>query len=166
MKSDFELTIKKAEIDDSNILFDFIKQLAIYENLLDDVTATEELIRETIFGEDSNVEALLGYYENKPVCFAIYFYNYSTFKAKPGLYLEDLFVLPDMRGKGFGKRMLSHLASVAESKDCARFEWTVLDWNEPAIKFYESLGAKLMKEWIINRVDKEGISKLSKLYDN
>ena len=166
MSDTSELDIRKATIDDSNILLDFIKKLAIYEKMLDEVTATEELIRENIFGEHSNAKALIGYYENKPVCFAIYFYNYSTFKGKPGLYLEDLFVLPEMRNKGFGKKMLSHLASIAEAEGCARFEWAVLDWNEPAIKFYESIGARLMKDWIINRLDETGIKNLSKIYDN
>lgn len=161
-----ELEIKKATIDDANILLDFIKQLAIYEKMLDEVSATEDLVKENIFGESSNVEALIGYYKNNPVCIAIYFFNYSTFKGKPGLYLEDLFVLPEMRGKGFGKKMLSHLASIAEAKGCARFEWAVLDWNEPAIKFYESIGAELMKEWIITRLDEDGIRRLSALNDH
>lgn len=161
MNPETELIIKKATINDANILLEFINHLAAFEKLSHEVTATEELIRSTIFGKDSHVEALIGYFEERPVCFAVYFYNYSTFKTKPGLYLEDLFVLPEMRGKGFGKKMLIHLAITARQKGCARFEWSVLNWNKEAIKFYESIGATLMKEWIINRLDEEGIARLA-----
>ncbi len=166
MKESSELEIRQATIEDSKLLLDFITQLAIYEKMQDDVTANEELIRQSVFGEDSNVEAVIGYYNDQPVCFALYFYNYSTFKGKRGLYLEDLFVIPEMRGKGLGKKMLIHLAGIAKSKGCGRFEWSVLDWNEPAIKFYESLGAKLMNEWIITRLDEDGITQLADLRDS
>lgn len=156
-----ELKIIKAEKKDAGLLLNFIKQLAEYEKMLDEVTATEELLEKTVFGPDSKTEAVIGYYNDKPVGFAIYFYNFSTFVGKPGLYLEDLFVIPEMRGKGFGKTLLKHLAQIAVEKDCGRFEWSVLDWNEPAIKFYKSLGAVPMDEWTVYRLTGEPLKKLA-----
>ncbi len=153
--------IKKAGEKDTGLILNFIKKLAEYEKLENEVTATGDLLKENLFGERPVAECLLAYYENKPVGFAIYFFNFSTFLAKPGLYLEDLFVLPEYRGKGFGKAMLVHLAKIAVEKDCGRFEWAVLDWNEPALKFYESLGAVKLDDWIIHRVTGKALHQLA-----
>jgi len=156
-----KMQIRKANIDDTAVILNFIKLLADYEKLPHEVTATEELLKQTLYSEKSNAYALLGYWQSKPVCFAIYFYNFSTFKGKSGLYLEDVFVLPEMRGKGFGKQMLIELAKIAKENNCGRFEWSVLDWNEPAIKFYKSLGAKPMDQWTVFRLSEEGITNLA-----
>ncbi len=152
-----DLIIKQTSAKDSKIILDFIKKLAEYENLLHEVTATENSIRNSMFSASSNAEAILGYIKNKPVAIAIFFHNYSTFLGKKGLYLEDLFVLPKFRNKGIGKQMLKHLANIALERDCGRFEWSVLDWNEPAIQFYKKIGAQLNKEWISTRLEGEAI---------
>lgn len=156
-----ELQIRQATIDDVSTILFFIRSLAEYEKLTHEVSATEELLKETLFSGKVNAYALLGFWNSQPVCFAIYFYNFSTFKGKPGLYLEDVFVLPEMRGKGFGKQMLIELAKIAKANNCGRFEWSVLDWNEPAIRFYKSLGAKPMNEWTVFRLDEIGIKNLA-----
>jgi len=161
MKENFELTIIKAEKKDAATVLYFIKQLAEYEKLSHEVEATVEQLEETLFGENSKAECVIGYYENKPVGFAIFFHNYSTFLAKPGIYLEDLFVLPEMRGKGFGKKLLQHLAQLAVERNCGRLEWWVLNWNKPAIDFYKSLGAVPMDEWTVFRVKGNSLNKLA-----
>lgn len=155
------LKIKKATIEDSEIIYSFINQLAEYEKLTDDVTTTTDSLRKTLFGPNSNVETLIGYVDEKPVAFALYFYNFSTFKGKRGLYLEDIFVIPEMRGNGVGKELLKRLAQIAKENDCARFEWSVLDWNEPAINFYKSIGAKPMDEWTVYRLTEKEIENLA-----
>jgi len=155
------LKIKKATIEDSEIIYNFICQLAEYEKLTDDVTTTPDSLGETLFGPNSNVETLIGFVDEKPVAFALYFYNFSTFKGKRGLYLEDIFVIPEMRGNGVGKELLKRLAQIAKENDCARFEWSVLDWNEPAINFYKSLGAKPMDEWTVYRLTEKEIENLA-----
>ena len=155
------LKIKKATIEDSEIIYNFICQLAEYEKLTDDVTTTPDSLGETLFGPNSNVETLIGYVDEKPVAFALYFYNFSTFKGKRGLYLEDIFVIPEMRGNGVGKELLKRLAQIAKENNCARFEWSVLDWNEPAINFYKSLGAKPMDEWTVYRLTEKEIENLA-----
>lgn len=157
-----ELIIKKGTIEDVEIIYNFICQLAEYEKLTDEVTTTPEELAKTLFSENTHTHTIIGYYENKPVGFALYFYNYSTFKGKYGLYLEDLFVIPKMRGKGFGKILLLELAKIAKENNCARFEWSVLDWNKPAIDFYKSLGAKPMDEWTVFRLTENEIDKLTK----
>ena len=154
-------TIKKASIEDSKLIIDFIKKLAEYEELSHEVIATEEDIAKTIFTENSGVEAIIGYIKSIPVAFAIFHHNYSTFLGKKGLYLEDLFVLPEHRNSGIGKKMLKYLANIAVERDCGRFEWSVLDWNEPAIKFYENLGAELKKEWITTRLSGDALVNLA-----
>ena len=156
-----KLTIMRAEKKDSKTILYFIKELAKYERLEHEVVATEELIEKNLFGENSKAEAILGYWENKPVAFAIFFHNFSTFLAKPGLYLEDLFVLPEMRGKGFGKQMLQHLAKLAKERDCGRLEWWVLDWNQPAINFYKSIDAVPMDEWTVFRLTGDALNNLA-----
>jgi GNAT superfamily N-acetyltransferase len=159
MLKDFK--ILEATENDIPVILDFIKKLAEYENLSHEVTASETLLKKSIFGKNSNINALIGYYKNTPVGFALFFYNFSTFLGKKGIYLEDLFVLPEMRGKGFGKAFLKHIAGIAVKEDCGRFEWAVLDWNEPSRKFYESLGAKPMTEWIIHRLTGDELKRLS-----
>ncbi len=134
--------------EDSTLIVQFIRELARYEKAEHEVQATEQSIRETIFGSDSTTHALICELDGKAVGFAVYFFNYSTWVGKYGLYLEDLYVTPDARGTGAGKYILKHLAQIAVAKDCGRFEWNVLDWNQPAIDFYESLGAKPQNEWV------------------
>ena len=158
---DKNLEIKKATREDSEIIYNFIYQLAEYEKLTNDVTATPASLKETLFAPNSNVETVIGYMDKKPVAFALYFYNYSTFKGKRGLYLEDIFVVPEMRGNGIGRQLLKRLAQIAKENECARFEWSVLDWNKPAIDFYKSLGAKPLDEWTVFRLTEKEIENLA-----
>lgn len=153
--------IRQAERKDTPLVLDFIRKLAVYERLSHMVVATEEKLEKYLFGEDKIAEVILGYYQEEPVGFALYFYNFSTFLCRPGIYLEDIFVLEEHRGKGFGTAMLTYLAKLAVEKDCGRLEWAVLDWNTPSIDFYKSLGAQLMEEWIINRVSGETLRELA-----
>ncbi len=153
--------IREATEKDVPVILSFIRRLAEYEKLSHEVVAGEDDLRRTLFGDRRVAECRLGIFEEQPVCFAIFFHNYSTFKGKAGLYLEDLFVLPEYRGKGFGKAMLHHLAGIARERDCPRFEWSVLDWNEPAIRFYRSLGAEPMDEWTVFRLSGEALQKLA-----
>lgn len=143
-----KVEIREAVENDSAQLLAFIKELASYEKSLDEVVADEKDIRESVFGSNSTVKALICNVDKKPVGFAVYFYNYSTWQGKNGLYLEDLYVSPEHRGLGVGKELLKYLAKLAVSQGCGRFEWSVLDWNEPAINFYDSIGAKQKKEWV------------------
>lgn len=145
-------TLQAAVKADIPLILKFIKHLAAYEKLSHEVVATEELLEKYLFGDEKVAEVVLAYENDIPVGFALYFYNYSTFLGRPGIYLEDLFVLEMFRGKGYGKVMLLYLAKLAKDKECGRVEWAVLDWNEPAISFYNSLGASQMDEWIVNRV--------------
>ena len=158
---DKNLEIKKATREDSEIIYNFIYQLAEYEKLTNDVTATLDSLKKTLFGPNSNVETVIGFVDEKPVAFALYFYNYSTFKGKRGLYLEDIFVIPEMRGSGIGRQLLKRLAQIAKENECARFEWSVLDWNKPAIDFYKSLGAKPLDEWTVFRLTEKEIENLA-----
>ncbi|WP_447950737.1 N-acetyltransferase family protein [Chryseobacterium koreense] len=154
--------IRKATAQDIPTIFDLIKKLAVYEKLENEVITSEEELKENIFDKDF-AKVLIGEEDGNPVGFALYFYHFSTFVGKPGIYLEDLFVEPDYRGKGYGKKLLIELAKIAENEKCGRFEWSVLDWNTPSIEFYKSLGAKPMDEWTVFRLDKKGISELAKL---
>lgn len=156
-----ELLIKNAQKSDAGIVLDFVQKLADYEKLSHEVTATVTDIENSLFSANSNAEAIIGYLDNKPVAFAIFFHNFSTFLGKKGLYLEDLFVLPECRGLGIGKKMLKFLAQLAVKRNCGRFEWSVLDWNEPAINFYKSIGAEIKKEWLTTRVSGESLKKLA-----
>ncbi|TKF01294.1 GNAT family N-acetyltransferase [Vibrio kanaloae] len=142
------LNIKEATIEDSALILRFVKELASYEKAEHEVLATETDIKNSLFGENSSTNAVICSINNEPVGFAVYFFNYSTWLGKNGLYLEDLYVSPDYRSVGAGKALLKHLANIAVSKQCGRFEWSVLDWNEPAIKFYQSIGAKSQDEWV------------------
>jgi GNAT superfamily N-acetyltransferase len=154
-------TLRHAAEPDVPLILSFVKELAEYEKLSHEVTATAQDFRQYLFGEKRFAEVVIGEYHSDPVGYALYFYNFSTFKGRPGLYLEDLFVKPEKRGKGFGKALLAYLARLAVEQHCGRFEWAVLDWNEPSIDFYESFGASLMKEWIITRVTGDDLVKLA-----
>jgi GNAT superfamily N-acetyltransferase len=138
-----------------------IKGLAEYERLTHEVVATEEMIRESLFGATPRAEVVLAYVGDTPAGFALWFHNYSTFLGRPGLYLEDLFVLPAFRGRGIGRQLLAHLAVIAVDRGCGRMEWSVLDWNAPAIGFYERLGAEQMADWNLYRVTGERLVALA-----
>jgi GNAT superfamily N-acetyltransferase len=153
--------ISTATEQDVPAILDLIRQLADYERLSGEVTATEQKLRDSLFGERPAAEVLLATVEGETVGFAVYFTNYSTFLAKPGIYLEDLFVKPHARGKGVGKALLVRLAQLAVERDCGRINWSVLDWNEPSIRFYESLGAVPMNEWTTFRLTGEPLRKLA-----
>lgn len=156
--------LKKAEKTDVPVVLQLIKGIAEYEKLSHEVVATEEMLEENLFGKKQFAEVVLGFEGDKAVGFALFFHNFSTFTGKPGLYLEDLFVYEEYRGKGYGKALLLYLAKLAQERDCGRFEWVVLDWNKPAIDFYNSLGAKQMNEWIITRVAGKDIESLAKQF--
>ncbi len=158
-KSDVFL-LRAAEEKDVPLILDFIKELAAYENLLDEVTATEDILMDSLFVR-RKAEVIIGEYENRPVGFALFFHNFSTFLGKPGIYLEDLYVTPDMRGKGLGKIMLSFLARLALERDCGRLEWWCLDWNEPSVEFYKHLGARAMDEFTVYRVCGKALADLA-----
>lgn len=153
--------IRRAVPEDTATIFDLIKKLAVYEKLEDAVTTKVEELKTNIF-ENGFARVLIAEENAKPVGFALYFYNFSTFLGKPGIYLEDLFVEPEHRGKGYGKALLKELARLAAEKGCGRLEWSVLDWNTPSIEFYKNLGAKPVDEWTVFRLDQEGIANLSK----
>ncbi len=150
--------IRKAEKKDVPVILDFIRKLAEYEKLTHEVVATEENLEKYLFGEEVAAEVVIGYDHDQAVGFALYFHSFSTFLAKPGIYLEDLFVLEEQRGKGYGKALLTYLAKITVEKGYGRLEWAVLDWNEPAIKFYKSLGASMLEDWIVNRVSGDSLS--------
>ena len=153
-------TIRYAEEKDVSIILSFIKKLAIYENMLDDVVATEELLHEWIF-EKKKAEVILAVEDGKEVGFALFFHNFSTFLGRAGIYLEDLFVLPEYRGKGYGKALLKKLAEIAVERGCGRLEWSCLDWNKPSIDIYLSLGAEPMDEWTVYRLTGDTLKNLA-----
>ncbi len=156
-----ELLIRKAKPSDAATILSLITELAIYEKAEHEVLATEETIKSSLFADDSTAQALVCENEQgKIIAYAIYFYNYSTWLAKKGLYLEDLYVAESERGKGVGKQLLLHLAKMAVEQGCGRFEWSVLDWNTPAIEFYESLGAKPQDEWTVYRLTESALKNL------
>ena len=154
--------ILQASVGDVPIILQLIRDLATYERAPDEVTATEEQLIDVLFGEKPAAEVLLAFEGESPVGFAVYFYNFSTWLGRPGLYLEDLFVKPEERGKGYGRALLVELAKIARDRGCGRMEWAVLDWNESAIKFYRALGAKPMHEWTVFRLTREEIANLAK----
>ena len=157
------LNLRNATIEDVDLILFFIKELAIYEKEPDAAVATRESIIRDGFSDKPYFHVVIAEYENKPAGFAFYFFNYSTWLGKPGLYLEDLFVLPNFRKLGIGKALLVELAKIAVEKECGRFQWQVLDWNKSAIDFYESLGAFHLKEWFTYRIIGEPLIKLSKM---
>jgi GNAT superfamily N-acetyltransferase len=160
-RNENDFVIKSATINDVSLIFDFIKELAEYEKLSHAVTATENILKETLFGKNANAEVIIGYYKSSPIGYALFFHNFSTFTGRPGIYLEDLYVKPEMRGNGFGKKLLVYIAKLAQKRNCSRLEWCVLDWNKTAIDFYKSIGAKAMDEWTIYRVDAETLMNLA-----
>ena len=153
--------IRAATAQDIPLILAFINKLAAYERLAHEVVATEEILRENLFGERKTAEVVFGYYQNEPIAFALFFHNFSTFLGRPGIYLEDLYVQEQYRGKGFGKAMLVYLAQLAVARKCGRLEWWVLDWNEPAIQFYKKLGAVPMSDWTVFRVAGEALNNLA-----
>jgi len=159
------LQIRAAGVEDVPIILQLIRDLATYERAPNEVTATEEQLVDVLFGERAAAEVLLAFEGKSPVGFAVYFYNFSTWLARPGLYLEDLFVKPEKRGKGYGRALLVELAKIARDRGCGRMEWAVLNWNEPAIKFYRTLGAKPMDEWTVFRLTRDEIAKLADAAD-
>jgi len=155
------LKIRAATPNDIPEILKFIRELAEYEKLAHQAVATAEDLLRDGFSEQPYFHVLIAEWDGHPAGFALYFFNYSTFQGRPGLYLEDLFVRPAFRGKGIGKALLLHVAKIAVNEGCGRFQWQVLDWNTPAVKFYESLGAQVMKEWLTMRVSGEALEKLA-----
>lgn len=154
--------IRPASVSDAGIILRFIRELAEYEKALDEVVATEETVASSLFGEGSVTRAAICETDaGEPAGFAVWFKSYSTWQAKNGLYLEDLYVTPDHRGAGVGKMLLRHLARIAVEEGCGRFEWSVLDWNEPAIRVYDALGAEPQSEWIRYRLSGEKLKKFA-----
>lgn len=154
-------TIRPAQQADASLILNFIVELARYEKAEDEVEASEEDIRNTLFGDKATSHCLICENDGQPVGFAVYFYNYSTWQGQNGLYLEDLFVSTDERGKGAGTALLKYLAQHAVENNCGRFEWSVLDWNKPAIDFYESIGAKPKSEWLGYRLSGDALTRFA-----
>lgn len=155
-----DIEIRPAKSEDVETIFQLIQALAAYEKLSHQVTGTVALLHSHLFGAHPCIEALLADYQGQSIGFALFFTNYSTFLTKPGIYLEDLFVMPEYRGKGIGKAILAALARLALERECGRLEWSVLDWNEPAIAFYQRIGATVLPDWRICRVTGEAIAQL------
>ena len=158
--SEQKISFRPARRGDGKLILSFIRDLAVYEKMEDQVVATEELLEEWIFDRE-RAEVIFALYEGKEVGFALYFHNFSTFLGRAGIYLEDLFVLPAYRGKGLGKGLLKQLAAIAMERGCGRLEWSCLDWNRPSIDFYLSMGAVPMEEWTVYRVTGQSLRKLA-----
>jgi len=158
------ITLRAAVAADIPQILAFIQGLAEYELFSHACVATEETLLETLFGSRPYAEVIIADFQGRPAGFALFFHNYSTFRARPGIYLEDLYVLPELRGRGIGKALLQELASLAVERGCARLEWSVLDWNAPSIAFYKSLGAEPQEEWTIYRVTGDALDRLAKAY--
>ena len=156
-----DVRIRAATRADVPLILSFIRGLAEYERLPDEVVATEELLEKSLFGARPDAEVLLAFEGSEPAGFALFFHNYSTFLARRGLFLEDLFVVPERRGRGIGRRLLGALAAIAVERDCGRLEWSVLDWNEPAIRFYRSLDARAMDEWTVFRLTGDALRRVA-----
>lgn len=157
-----QLHIRQAKIEDCNTILKFIQELADYEKLSHEVIATEAQLKKTLFGGRTYAEVLIAEIDGNPAGFALFFHNYSTFLAKPGIYLEDVYVNPEFRGQGIGQRFFKELAKLAKERDCGRLEWSVLNWNEPAINFYQQLGARPKDEWTVYRIDGDKLAFLCK----
>ena len=155
------LSIRPATMDDVPLIRALIAELAVYEKLADAAVATDEDLRGQLFGAQPAAEVLIGEVDGEPAGFALFFHNFSTFLGKRGLYLEDLFVRPAHRGSGLGKHLMAALARIAVQRDCGRFEWSVLDWNEPAIGFYRRIGAVGMDEWTVQRLEGDALHALA-----
>jgi GNAT superfamily N-acetyltransferase len=156
-----ELTLRFAQVPDVPLVFSFIEKLAGYEKRLDQVVISETTLHEALFGEHPVAEVIFADYNDEPVGFALFFHTFSTFSGRIGIYIEDLFVDPEMRGKGIGRTMLTYLAKLVEIRGGRKLEWTVLDWNEPAIDFYQKLGAHPKDEWIIYQIDDDALHQLA-----
>ena len=165
MKKRADFQIRAAHAEDVPIILQLIRDLATYERAPHEVTATEKQLADVLFGKRPAAEVLLAFEGQSPVGFAVYFYNFSTWLGRAGLYLEDLFVKPEKRGNGYGRALLVELAKIAMERGCGRMEWAVLDWNEPAIKFYRALGAKPMHEWTVFRLTRDEIARLADAAD-
>jgi GNAT superfamily N-acetyltransferase len=157
------LSIRPATAKDAALIVQFVRDLAEYERDPKAAVATEQDFIRDGFGADPKFKVVFAEWGGKPAGFALFFYNYSTWQGRPGLYLEDLFVKPEFRGKGIGKALLLHLAKIAVENNCGRYQWQVLDWNTPAIEFYKSLGAEIMKEWLTMRVEGDALQRLAKM---
>ena len=157
-----DFILRKATSKDCPLILSFIKELAEYEKLLHEVIASVDILEESLFGEMAYAQAVIGEYQGTAIGYALFFHNFSTFTGRPGIYLEDLYVKPHMRGKGFGKCLLAYLAKLAVDKGCTRVEWSVLDWNEPSIQFYRSIGAAPMDEWTVQRLDGDALASFAK----
>lgn len=157
-----DLTIRHATIEDCQTILDFIVELAVYEKLEHEVVATVATLEETLFGATRFAQCVIAEYKSKPVGYALFFNNFSTFTGRPGIYLEDLYVQPEMRGKGIGKNLLAYLAKLAVDSNFTRVEWSVLDWNEPSIQFYRSIGAAPMDGWTVQRLDGDQLQSFAK----
>jgi GNAT superfamily N-acetyltransferase len=160
--TDLALHIRSAEPADVPVIAGLIRQLALFEKLEHEVVLTEELLMAGLFGARPYAETVLAEDHGRPIGFALFFHNFSTFLARPGIYLEDLFVLPDHRGRGVGRALLAHLAQLALQRSCGRLEWSVLNWNQEAIQFYERLGARANSEWTVYRLTGEALHALGR----
>ncbi len=158
-----EIHLRQAQPGDENLLLAMIGELAAYERLADEVQATPALLAEALFGAEATAEAVIAEWNHEPAGFALWFRNFSTFIGRPGLYLEDLYVREAHRGRGLGKALLLHLAAIARARGYGRMEWSVLDWNQPAIDFYRSLGARPMSDWTVFRLDRAALAALAEL---
>jgi len=158
-QGDDHILLRFAKENDVAIILDFIRSLAEYENMLDMVKITEADIKKYLF-ENKLIEVIIGEYDKIPAGFALFFHNFSTFLGKPGIFIEDIFVKPEYRGKGLGKAFFSFIAKIAVERNCGRLEWTCLDWNKPSIEFYKKQGARPLDEWTIYRITGDGIIKL------
>ena len=153
--------IRDAAISEVPLILQLIRDLATYERAPNDVTVTEQGLREVLFGDKPSAKVVIIFEDGEAVGFAVYFFNFSTWLGRPGLYLEDLFVKPETRGRGYGRALLVHLAKIARDHGCGRMEWAVLDWNEPAIQFYRKLGATPLEDWTVFRLTQDGINRLA-----
>ena len=163
MKPSADIGVRSATEKDVPLILSFVRELAAYERLSHEVKADESMLRECLFGARSYAEALIAESQGLPAGFALFFHNVSTFLGRPGIYLEDLYVKPELRGLGIGRTLLAHLAGLATERSCGRLEWAVLDWNEPAIRFYKSLGAVPMREWTVFRLTGESLERVAEL---
>src|SRR5438067_1329946 len=159
--SEKSFDIRDADVADIPIIMQLIRDLATYERAPNDVIATEQDLREVLFGAEPAAKVVIAFEDTAPVGFAVYFFNFSTWLGRPGLYLEDLFVKPEMRGRGYGRALLVHLAKIARDHKCGRMEWAVLTWNAPAIQFYNKLGAGSLDDWRVFRLTSDGIGRLA-----
>ena len=160
-----DFVMREAQADDCALILALIRELAEYEKLTHEVVATEEVLRETLFGSRPAAEAIIAEYQGRAVGYALFFHNFSTFTGRPGIYLEDIYVKPEARGRGFGKCLLTYLARLAVERKCTRVEWSVLDWNEPSIRFYRSLGAAPMDEWTVQRLDGAALDEVAAMFE-